>query len=124
MNISIPERMKRLRLCLGLDQKGFADLLKVTQATVSRWEGGSVPKRNRIIQLAQLAGEPVDPWLASPNAETVSANDWYRVIIVAQRALDRAGQLEPTGRSYLKHLSSAYADNDSASRIGALARRD
>ncbi|MCM8738312.1 XRE family transcriptional regulator [Azospirillum sp. A1-3] len=54
----LAQRIKQLRKSRGLNQAEFAELLGVTQPTVSRWElGKSEPEFDQIVALADLAGE-------------------------------------------------------------------
>jgi len=54
----LPARIKRLRKSRGLNQHEFAELLGVSQSTVSRWEKGTQePEFDQIVALAELAGE-------------------------------------------------------------------
>lgn len=57
---------------LGWDQAALAKTLQVEQQTVSRWEkGGSRPKRDVVVALAQILQTEVDPLLAVAGYELV-----------------------------------------------------
>jgi transcriptional regulator with XRE-family HTH domain len=43
------EEVKRIRGAMGLTQQELADLLGVTQATVSRWEASKLPVDQRTL---------------------------------------------------------------------------
>jgi transcriptional regulator with XRE-family HTH domain len=51
-------QIRSLRKKIGLSQKELADLVGVSRATVSMWEGGKFePKEEKVRQLASLAGK-------------------------------------------------------------------
>lgn len=51
-----PERIKNLRLRMGLGQDEFAKLLNVTVSTISNWEHGRrVPRMPHIREIIELA---------------------------------------------------------------------
>lgn len=51
--------IKGLRIALGDNQAEFGDRLGVSQGTVARWEGGSEPKHDPLVRMADLAGRTV-----------------------------------------------------------------
>ena len=55
----IATKIRKLRISLGLNQSELAKRLNVTQASVSRWEKGSLPDADKLSQLAELSGETV-----------------------------------------------------------------
>jgi transcriptional regulator with XRE-family HTH domain len=58
------ERLRRARKKLKKQQKDIASELKVSQATVSRWEfEGVVPHRSRWARVAEAYGVPVSLFL-------------------------------------------------------------
>lgn len=61
--------IRQMRESLGLTQQAFADLLQVSQATVSRWEAGRVipdgPMRRRIHDMVRERGGMADAPLLS-----------------------------------------------------------
>jgi transcriptional regulator with XRE-family HTH domain len=59
MGKHIALKIRKLRTVLGINQSELADRLGVTQATVSRWEKGSLPDTSKLIQLSEMAGESV-----------------------------------------------------------------
>ena len=63
-------KIRNLRRELGLNQTELAERLKVTQASVSRWEKGSVPDGPRLSQLADLAGVSIKDLISDPDAGT------------------------------------------------------
>jgi DNA-binding transcriptional regulator YiaG len=51
-------QIRSLRKKIGLSQKELADLVGVSRATVSMWEGGKfMPSEEKVRQLASLAGK-------------------------------------------------------------------
>lgn len=84
---AIASKIKNLRLSLGMNQSELAERLSVTQASVSRWEKGSVPDAQKLAQLAELAGEPVTSFISGSAAEPTSANllnrFWVRGAVAA-----------------------------------------
>jgi repressor LexA len=60
-----------LRTLKGWNQRELGERLGVTQATVSRWEGGSKPDLEYLLALAALAGMPLESWLRQ---RTISPN--------------------------------------------------
>ena len=59
MNEILAANVKHLRLASGLKQELFAELVGVSQGTVSRWENGAEPKGEQLVKLAQHAGRSV-----------------------------------------------------------------
>lgn len=59
MGGQIAKKIKALRLERGWNQNELAKRLGVTQASVSRWEKGSVPDADKLAQLAEMSGESV-----------------------------------------------------------------
>lgn len=54
--MEISEKIKHLRLSLGLDQREFATLLEVTIATISNWEHKRrVPRLPKIRKMIEIA---------------------------------------------------------------------
>ena len=45
-----PQRVKGIRITLGLTQQAFADKLGVNVNMVSRWEAGATPSSGRILK--------------------------------------------------------------------------
>lgn len=64
MGKAIAVKIKELRIALGLNQSGLAERLGVTQASVSRWEKGSLPDADKLAQLAEMAGESVKSFIS------------------------------------------------------------
>lgn len=73
MGVAIAGKIRRLRLERGWNQTDLAERLGVTQATVSRWEKGSVPEARHLSQLAELAGESVKTFIDSGEVEASPA---------------------------------------------------
>ena len=73
MGVAIAGKIRRLRLERGWNQTDLAERLGVTQATVSRWEKGSVPEARHLSQLAELAGESVKTFIDSGQVEASPA---------------------------------------------------
>lgn len=57
MSRQIADRIRALRLARGWNQTELAERLNVTQATVSRWEKGSIPSATHLTKLADYAGD-------------------------------------------------------------------
>lgn len=63
--MDVARKIAVLRGTLKLKQAGFADLLEVTQSTVSRWESGKQePRADELLKLAKVAGKTIDEFLA------------------------------------------------------------
>lgn len=55
------ERLKYLRESRGISQTTLAQVMNVTQSTISKWESGArEPKINEIIKLAKFFAETTD----------------------------------------------------------------
>lgn len=51
-----PEKIRELRKSLGLTMLGFAELLGVSESTVSLWEAGSRhPKYDTLVKIDEIA---------------------------------------------------------------------
>lgn len=59
MGHAIGQKIKNMRIAMGLTQGELAARLGTTQASVSRWEKGSMPEADKLAQLADLQGESV-----------------------------------------------------------------
>src|SRR5574338_77966 len=58
------ERLREVRVGLGLTQAAFGELLGVTDQTVSDWEGGrSRPTKTKLERLARKVGFPVSVFM-------------------------------------------------------------
>lgn len=58
-----PERIRQLRLHLGLTQAALADTIQVRQATISEWESGLYrPRRMMRLVLTILADQAAFPY--------------------------------------------------------------
>lgn len=80
VGIILARKIKNLRTVLGLNQAELAKRLKVTQATVSRWERGSMPEGPKLAQLAEMAGESVKTFIdGTPNIDHVALLGRYWV---------------------------------------------
>lgn len=64
MDIKFPERLKELRLEMGMTQSELAKELKVTQATVAKWENGDLePSLDMLRDMKMYFGVTVDDLL-------------------------------------------------------------
>lgn len=63
MSDNLAGKIKRLRKAKLLDQTQYAELIGVSQGTVSRWEKGADPKPEQLIQIAAASGLSVDQLL-------------------------------------------------------------
>ncbi|MHA3791484.1 helix-turn-helix domain-containing protein [Sphingomonas sp. YL-JM2C] len=48
--------IRALRASVGLNQTEFGEAIGVSQGTVARWEGGSEPKSEPLLKMAEMAG--------------------------------------------------------------------
>lgn len=86
MGKAIATKIKEMRISLGLNQTELAERLGVTQASVSRWEKGSMPDAPRIAQLAELRGESVKQFIdgsIESNKTTALGRYWVRGSVMA-----------------------------------------
>lgn len=61
--MSLPNRIKKIRLSLGLDQAEYGELLGYSQATVSRWENPEAaqePGKRALSKIAKSGGISID----------------------------------------------------------------
>lgn len=63
MALELSSKIRFLRRRLGKTQPEFADVLGVTQGTVSRWESGAAPSHEHLVRLAGLDGVSLDEFL-------------------------------------------------------------
>jgi transcriptional regulator with XRE-family HTH domain len=87
MGREIAAKIRNLRTARGWNQTELAERLGVTQASVSRWESGSLPEADKLTHLAELAGESVNSFIGSSSG---SAHDvavlnrfWVRGAVAA-----------------------------------------
>jgi transcriptional regulator with XRE-family HTH domain len=87
MGRTVATKIRNLRTVLGINQTELADRLGVTQASVSRWEKGSMPEADKLTQLAELAGETVRSFIegtADSNTSSAVLNRfWVRGTVAA-----------------------------------------
>jgi transcriptional regulator with XRE-family HTH domain len=83
----IAKKIKSLRLERGWNQTELAERLGVTQASVSRWEKGSVPDADKLAQLAEMSGESVRSFIDDKGAEATTSpvlnRYWVRGAVAA-----------------------------------------
>lgn len=79
------ERLKRFRKAKNLTQQELADLLGVSNKSVSRWEsGGGYPDVALLAPLARALGVTVDDLLCDePPLRTLGAADWQNLLSFA-----------------------------------------
>lgn len=65
MGLELSNRIKLLRKKLGKTQVEFADMLEVSQGTVSRWEKGSMPEPEHLMRLSELDGMSIEQFLGN-----------------------------------------------------------
>jgi transcriptional regulator with XRE-family HTH domain len=63
MAIQLSTKIQLLRKKLGLTQPEFADLVGVSQGTVSRWEKGAAPSHQHLARMAELDAVTLDEFL-------------------------------------------------------------
>jgi transcriptional regulator with XRE-family HTH domain len=59
----LAQKIRAIRLDRQMNQTEFGELLGVTQASVSRWEKGSMPDPPLLARLAEMAGEDIRQFL-------------------------------------------------------------
>jgi transcriptional regulator with XRE-family HTH domain len=71
------KRLRQARLCRGLSQKQFAEVLGVKQSIVSRWEIGETNSKLATIQRLAASLSVSPDWLAfgGPLPSSVTASD-------------------------------------------------
>ena len=78
---SFSERLKFLRKQKGLTQQQLADLLNVSNKSVSRWESmGGYPDIELLAELAKALGVTVDELLSDSPVRRLSAFDWQNML--------------------------------------------
>ena len=78
------ERLKHYRKQRGLTQQELADLLGVSNKSVSRWESGSYPDVATLGPLARALGVTVDDLLGTaPPIRTLGRSDWQNLLSFA-----------------------------------------
>lgn len=77
-----PQQMKKYRHAKGLTQQELADLLGVSNKTVSRWESdGGYPDVTMLVPLARALGVTVDDLLDSQRpVRTLTKTDWQSLL--------------------------------------------
>ncbi len=78
MGKSIAVKIRQLRLVLGINQTELAERLGVTQASVSRWEKGSMPDTKHLVQLAELADTDVKTFIDELNIDAQPSSSLNR----------------------------------------------
>ena len=78
------QRLRQYRKSKGMTQQELADLLGVSNKTVSRWESGSYPDVTTLVALARALGVTVDE-LLDPQApvRSLEKSDWQNLLSFA-----------------------------------------
>jgi transcriptional regulator with XRE-family HTH domain len=63
MAVQLSTKIRLLRKKLNLTQPEFADKVGVSQGSVSRWESGSAPSHEHLMEMAHLDGVSLDEFL-------------------------------------------------------------
>ncbi len=78
---SFSERLKAYRKQKGLTQQQLADLLNISNKSVSRWESeGGYPDIELLAPLAKALGVTVDELLSETPVQRLSAFDWQNML--------------------------------------------
>lgn len=78
------ERLRQYRRAKNMTQQELADLLGVSNKSVSRWESGSYPDVSTLGPLAHALGVTVDDLLGiSPPLRTLERADWQNLLSFA-----------------------------------------
>ncbi len=81
---SFSERLKDFRKRKGLTQQQLADLLGISNKSVSRWESeGGYPDVELLAPLARALGVTVDELLSETPVQRLSAFDWQNLLSFA-----------------------------------------
>ena len=82
--LEFAQRLKQYRKAKGLTQQELADLLGVSNKSVSRWESGSYPDVATLGPLARALGVTIDELLGeSPNIRSLEKSDWQNWLSLA-----------------------------------------
>lgn len=74
MGGNLGEKIRKIRVSMGLEQDQFAEKLGTTQSTVSRWERGSKPGADFLRKIADMANTTIDRLLGIDDLAAVPAN--------------------------------------------------
>lgn len=82
--LEFAQRLKQYRKAKGLTQQELADLLGVSNKSVSRWESGSYPDVATLAPLARALGVTINELLGeSPNIRSLEKSDWQNWLSLA-----------------------------------------
>lgn len=74
----MPQKIRELRKRLRLGQEEFADLVGVSQGTISKWERGEdSPRLENVRKLAELAREPVSDFWLEEDEHRLAGEGWH-----------------------------------------------
>lgn len=111
---TVGENIARLREQRGLSQVGLADLLKVRQPSVAKWEKGKNPCAKTLVKIAKALRCSVDDFFDDVDAEYENQRQQRRPSVEQQRpddtAIAVAAEFNPTADErellqMLRHLS-------------------
>ena len=114
-------KIRNLRRELGLNQTELAERLQVTQASVSRWEKGSVPDGPRLSQLADLAGVSIKDLISDPDSGTEPHLNRYFVRGEVAAGVWTVAYEWPQGDWY-PYSGGRHVEVPDGSRFGLVAR--
>lgn len=98
--MTINEKLKKLRTEQGLSQKELAELLNITQASVSDYERGLRPLKMSIIQAyAEIFG--VDMEYLNPISDGMDMHDILTVLFALDDRISLNIECRPSGKSYI-----------------------
>lgn len=123
MAIVLADRIKRLRIERGWNQTELAERLGVTQATVSRWEKGSLPDARLLAALAELAGASVKDFIDSSTTSAPSAPLLNRYYVRGEVAAGVwATAYEWVQQDWLPYSGGAHIEAPAGSRYGLMVK--
>ena len=123
-NTPIAKRIKALRERLGESQEVFGDRFGVQQATVARWENGSVPHRKMWASIAEVAGVPAANFFMDAPVSAEIRPDILREVMIQAFHLQGADLTRAkllAGLVIEATLTRQAAHNDTASEAEGLA---
>lgn len=83
--MSVGNKIRSIRMNLGMTQEEFGNLFNATRSNVSKWErGSSLPNKTRLKAIADIGNMSVDELLGKDTV-TISKDEYNKLLESAQK---------------------------------------
>lgn len=83
--MSVGNRIRSIRMNLGMTQEEFGNLFNATRSNVSKWErGSSLPNKTRLKAIADIGNMSVDELLGKDTV-TISKDEYNNLLEISEK---------------------------------------